>query len=219
MRTRHIAALAAILVGSATAQAQPLRVEYTVAGSSGNWLLNFTLFNDFGGPSDMGVYWFGINTPSTSVTGSAPAWWSNGASTANAGSGTTYQNSWRTDMSTFLLPGQSMGGFVAQSFALSAPTSVGWFAYAFSDSYAQSNGGYDVGDNFNGYTYNPGFESRSSGVILPPPPPPPSLLPPLPPPPTEGLVPQTTTPEPSTYALMASGLAALGYLKRRRKVA
>ena len=216
MRIRHIAALAAILVGSATAQAQPLRVEYTVSGSSGNWLLNFTLFNDFGGPSDMGVYWFGINTPSTSVTGSASAWWSNGASTVNAGSGTTYQNSWRTDMSTFLLPGQSMTGFAAQSFALAAPTSVGWFAYAFSDSYAQSNGGYDVGDNFNGLTYNPGFESRSTGFIVQVNP---GTLTPPPPPPTELNVPVTTTPEPSTYALMATGLAALGYLKRRRRAA
>ncbi|MBL0170039.1 MAG: PEP-CTERM sorting domain-containing protein [Gemmatimonadaceae bacterium] len=207
MRTRHIAAVAALLLGSASAQAQPVSVDYTVSGSAGNWFLNFTLRNNFSSPGDMGVYWFGVRTPSATVSASPGSWLSNGGWTTSSGSGTTYQNSWKTDKTTSLLPGQSLTGFTAQSFALAAPTSVQWFAYAFSNGLAESNGVYDVGDNFNGLTYNPGFESSSLGSM-------PEVN-------VQTLVneqpPVTTTPEPSTYALMASGLAVLSYLNRRRR--
>ena len=206
MRTRHIAALAALLLGTATANAQPVRVDYTVSGSAGNWLLNFTLRNDLTAPADLGVYWFGFKSMSTTVTGSAVNWASNGAWTTSSGSGTTYQNSWKTEKVTSLLPGQSLTGFTAQSFALAAPSSVEWFAYAFSE----SGGMYEGGDNFNGVTYNPGFESSVVGsfpqvqeVTLPP----------------GQETPITTTPEPSTWALMIGGLAALGIAKRRRQTA
>jgi hypothetical protein len=203
MRTRHIAALAALVLGSASANAQPVRVDYTVSGGAGNWLLNFTLRNDLTTPTDLGVYWFGFRASSATVTGSAANWYSNGAWTTSSGSGTTYQNSWKTEKVTSLLPGQSLTGFTAQSFALAAPASVEWFAYAFSE----SGGNYEGGDNFNGVTYNPGFESSTIGsfpqvqeVTLPP----------------GQEVPITTTPEPSTYALMIAGLAALGFARRRR---
>lgn len=207
MRTRHIAALAALLMGPASAHAQPVMVDYTVTGSAGNWLFHFTLVNNMVGESaDMGVYLFGAKLNGTAIV-ATPAGWSPGSTWGYTASGLVYDNVWSKNNGVGVMPGQSLGGFTAASYSLAAPTTIDWFAYAYSNSGQQYNGT----GSFLAATSNPGFESQSSYPLV--------LITSVEgpnEPGDNGRPPVTTTPEPSTYALMATGLAALGYASRRR---
>ncbi len=239
--------LAGLLLASSSAAAQPVAVDYSISGSAGNWLLNFTLRNAFGS-SDHGLYFFGVSAGSSTITNSPSNWSPFMAWTVAAGSGRRYASSWMTDPSTGLLPGQALTGFTIRTFDMDMPTTVRWFAYGFSNSGAS----YEGGDNFNGSTYNPGVEGSSTGTVAqvnlqstgptaedpaPEDPLPPQDETPYPPqtwtpeeetppwtepetPPPEVIsndLPSTVTPEPSTYVLMLSGLGAIGYVSRRRR--
>jgi hypothetical protein len=211
MRLRSLAAIAALAVSATTANAQPVNVNYVVTGSAGNWLFDFTVSNTgAGAAADLGVYLFGVQIGPTAVA-SSPANWSQFITwTTSSGSGTTYANTWMTDQSTGIGVGSSLSGFSAHSFALEAPTQVKWFAYAISQTQANEGTWYEGGDNFNGLTYNPAFESTATGTYIP------TVIQEEQEP--GGNTPVVETPEPSTYVLLASGLFAVGFMTRRRRM-
>lgn len=211
MRLRYLAAVAALAVTTSSVNAQPVNVNYVVTGSAGNWLFDFTVTNTgIGAPADFGVYLFGVQIGPTAVASTPANWMQAMPWTTAYGSGTTYNNTWMTDPSLGLGTGKSLSGFSAHNFALEAPTSVKWFAYAISQSQAAAGTWYEGGDNFNGNVYNPGFESSATGTIIPT-----VELEAFEP---EEQAPSTVvTPEPSTYVLMASGLLALAFVSRRRR--
>ncbi len=200
MRTRYVAALTALLLSSASVQAQPVRVDYTVTGSANHWLFNFTLVNNMvGEPADMGVYFFGVKLNGTAVV-STPAGWSSGSSWSYTPSDVVYDNFWSKNNFVGVMPGQSLSGFAAASYTLTAPTSIDWFAYAVSNSGQEYRGE----GSFIPTTSNPGFEGQGSDLNWSDNAP-------------DELTPVTTTPEPSTYVLLATGLAALVAASSRRR--
>lgn len=214
MRLRYLTAVAALSVATATAtataNAQPLNVAYLVTGSAGNWLFNFTLTNTgVGAPADLGVYLFGVNIGPKAIAATPTNWSQFMSWTTSSGSGTKYGNVWHANNDFGVGVGASVTGFSAFNYDQVAPTDVKWFAYAISNSQAAAGEWYEGGGNFNGQTYNPGFESRANGIYEPtvntvlrePENPPPVVV----------------TPEPSSYVLLASGLMALGYMSRRRR--
>lgn len=209
MRSRHFAAVAAMLLGSAVAQAQPVKVDYTVSGSAGNWMYSFTLSNNMvGAPLDMGLYFFGVNLDGGTMTGEPAPWTQYAVPYAGAPSGTEYDLAWKRMDKVGVMPGQSLGGFTAVSYGLTAPTSIDWVIWGYSASGAKYTGG----GNFNGASNTPGFEG-SSNVTVPEVKPSEELF-------AAASVQEdlsTTVPEPSTYALMAAGLAALGMIRSRRR--
>jgi len=185
-----IIAMAALLGSAATAVAAPVDVSFSVTGSSGNWVYDFTIKNNLTEPT--GVYFFGVQIGQTNVTGSPAAWgfadwdipWSNAD---EGGSSIVYDNVWCCatyvdNVFTGITPGQSLGGFEVTSNAATALTSIPWFAYGLNGQY--------FGPHF-GSEWNPGFE---------------------------GVAGAADAPEPVSWMLMVGGFGAVGgALRARRK--
>jgi hypothetical protein len=160
MRAFHKAGLAGALLLAAlatTASADPIDVSFTVTGSANDWTLHFSVTNNLGGTND--INFFGVQLPLRLISG-APSDWDPGAAithnnSALGGSSITYNNNWFADSNSpfVILPGNTLGGFAADSHDDVAPTSVAWFA-------APQNGTYDGGGNFNTST-NPYFEGTA----------------------------------------------------------
>lgn len=189
MRIRSLLLAAAIALPSASAAAQPVQVSYTTSGSAGNWLLDFSVFNNIPLASQ-GLYFFGVMLGAVDVLGSPSGFqqWSGGAPWDNA-TGIIYDNNWFDGTFNGLPSGTTANGFVARVTTATAPTSVQWFAYSFS----QTGESYNLPDAlYNGV--NPGFDgvARSSSVAVP---------------------------EPSSLALLVAGMAALAVSARRRRSA
>ncbi|WP_047195619.1 PEP-CTERM sorting domain-containing protein [Caldimonas brevitalea] len=172
----------------------PVAVTYTVTGSPGQWLLNFSFTHQLpGAPDDMAIYFLGVErnelagTPSGFEPYQGPLPWSN----AEYGGMGSYDVAWsRTESGQGLLPGETASGFVALSLEQVAPTSMPWFAWAYSPSGAQYHGGGQFSYGIPGNTppfSNPGFE----GVAI-------------------------AVPEPETMGLLLLGLAAIAGRARSR---
>lgn len=140
-------------------------VMYTIGGSAGNWLLDFSVTNNFL-PGEGNIYFFGVFLDTgRNIAGSPPSWdpnawptWDNGP---YGGSSTVYNNNW-IDLSfgpTNIDPGETLSGFQAVYTGATAPARVQFFAYAF-------NGTYGGNDNFNSQQ-NPGFEDFATPVPEP----------------------------------------------------
>jgi hypothetical protein len=182
------------------AKASPVDVSFTVSGSAGNWLLDFSVTNNLGGTN--GLYAFGVRLAAPSVVGSPSGWdpnalpggtnWFN-----NGGSNTNYNTNWITCPAascpaghpiTVVGPGQTLSGFNVVDSELAIPLSVSWYTIAAGGNYT------GPGCSFNCINSrdNPGLEGLASPVA--------------------GAV-----PEPSTWAMMVLGFAGIGFMAYRRK--
>ena len=182
------------------AYADPVDVSYTVSGSAGAWLLDFSVTNNLGGTNS--IYYLNLQLPATSIVGSPTGWsyssvnnpWSNAP---YGGSSIVYNNPWRVSGNSPVMPpelmissGQTLSGFEVMYTGPVAPASVLWTAFATLGTY-NGPGCFNCG-------INPGFE----GVGLDPP--------------WQPITP-IATPLPAALPLFAGGLGALGLLGWRRK--
>ena len=178
--------------GSYAVVSPPVEASYTVSGTSGNWLVDFTFTNNFAQPN-WSLYFAGIRVGATDIA-SSPAGYNNSYSSypdfnLNAGAapvlwdGTFFDNNWYNPSANTLRSGTSLSGFKAVSHQAEAPTSIPWlvFVYNFEEPYTGSDYIYRVG--------NPGFQGVAVAAV----------------------------PEPESYAMMLLGLGVIGTWVRRRK--
>ena len=173
------------LVGAA--RANVVDATYTVSGSAGNWVYDFSFTNNIGGSNQ--IYFLGIKLPATDIVGSPTGW---GGLTIvgspDGGTGTSYNNNWCVNscqhdlLAAPIASGSTLGGFQARDTSLIAQTSIPWFAYA--------AGGVYNGPGCISCGSNPGFEGIASVAAVP---------------------------EPSTWAMMILGFAGVGFMGYRRR--
>lgn len=131
---------------AARVSADPVSVSYTVSGSSGAWILDFSVTNNINAGQD--VYLFGVFLSAQDKVGS-PSGWGNcpavcTAGTLNTGSllstginlngpNITFNNIWHepvgTNPSDAVAFGDTLSGFEAEVNSILPPTSVEWFAF------------------------------------------------------------------------------------------
>lgn len=161
---KSASALAGLVLLSAISvvQASELDVSYTVSGSTGSWVYDFSLTNNLGGTND--IYFFGVELEARNIAGSPANWDPNAQSSWNTfiysgGKGINYDNIWVDgNFPTSLLPGQTLSGFAVASTELTPRSSVRWFAFSANP----VNGGTYTGTfctmNCGAPFTNPGFE-------------------------------------------------------------
>jgi hypothetical protein len=152
------ALLTLALAGAASAAA--VNVSYTVSGTSGAYVLDFSVNNNIS--SGQGVYFFGVQLSSSSIVNSPSrnfvpnAWWDN---SPYGGSSTIYNNNWLNWLDSGVTYGSTVSGFQVAISDLTPPTSVQWFAYGYGTDYTAP-------DHF--WTdKNPGFEGTANPVPEP----------------------------------------------------
>jgi hypothetical protein len=172
----------AISIAASCAYALPVDVSYSVTGSSGDWLLDFTVANNFAsGADDQTIFLFALqlqpgafaDTPADFTPISGPF----DFAPSDGGPLASYDFGWM-DLGLLgggpphLTPTISESGFVIHSDGVDAPDSISWALASVAL----------AGD---------GSVTTFQGVSVAP-----------------------AVPEPSTYALMFLGLAALGLYRR-----
>ena len=174
-------ALLLVFGSTMVAHATPIGVSYTVSGSAGNYLLDFTLTNSM--PVNQNAYLLTVNVPTTlqpsaggSETLRAPTGWFGGASFwvgANywgVPSG-LYTGSWEANAMnggnpTSLPPGESLSGFVLP--VTGVPQTIQWLVYACEQQGATSSDDYHGSDNLNpGRPDNPFFGGVAAPAAVP----------------------------------------------------
>jgi len=199
-----VSAAVTLLLGAfAPAAASPIDVTYTVSGSAGNWLYDFSVTNNLGGANQ--VYIFGVKLGSVAIdgiSGSPSTWIDLGAATSvlplnNAGLGGSsidYWDYWRNGHANFddtISSGQTLSGFKVLDTSQTLFTTAAWFAFSLNQTGASpTTGCFDCnnGQNLNFPMTQSGFESTASA-----------------------------TPLPAALPLFSTGLGALGLLGWRRK--
>lgn len=117
-------ALSFILSNFTAARASNLDVSYTISGSSGNWIYDFTVTNNIPNtnPGYDFVYYFGAGVQPSGFFDSAPAGWS---PCCLIGNNVVFNN---LSTPTNLAPGQTLSGFDFLNTSVTAQTSLGWVA-------------------------------------------------------------------------------------------
>jgi len=156
-----------VAAASSCASADVVDVSYAVTGSTGAWVLNFSVTNNVN-PGQV-VYFFGVQLPAQNVLNS-PGVFVNCANTCttttwnpsssdlflDGGPNITYNNIWLAHHTTLpaggILFGNSVSGFEVGVNTPIAPATVQWFAYA-EDVTADGTSPYTGGGNFT-YTSN-----------------------------------------------------------------
>jgi PEP-CTERM motif len=194
-------AFLALLGASATANANPVDVSYTISGSANNWVYDFSVTNNIvadnvsPGFGPFGIFKFGTDTNACCLKGSSsPTGWTQTGAYTSGLDNTNYNNSWTNFapmvvnnmvVATGILPGQTLSGFIlSDPFDITPVLSFKWQAYA------SGPAAYYGPDNI----YNPGepiFDGTATATAA--------------------------VPEPSTWAMMILGFAGLGFMAYRRK--
>lgn len=147
-------ALAALAVASiSSAHADPVVVNYTVSGSAGNWVFDFSVTNNIGGTNNI-YFWGAQLSTGPNIIASPPTF--QAANNPWNANGTVYNNNWCENgcglliPSLMIQPGETLAGFKTTDTDLIAPTSVQFFAFATSGFYS-GPGCFECGSN-------PGFQ-------------------------------------------------------------
>ena len=158
-KTAIIAALAAAAGTAVAGPDQAPSVSYSVSGSSGAYVLDFSVSASF--DDAMALYFFGVVVDTgRNIAGSPTNWdpniWTSWNNSGYGGSSNNYNNVWidLTFGSSNISDGETLSGFQVNYTGSSAPLSVDWFAFGF-------NGNYNGQDPFFNRTDNPGFEGTA----------------------------------------------------------
>ncbi len=179
------------LVLSHVSFAAPL-VTYTASGSSGNWLLDFSVTNTLG-INNLDIYFFSIVNPNSGTAMTSPTvyWIANNNDSVNpsgiGGPNITFNNTW-TDAGSIpdmIQNGETLSGFTTVFNTVSVPTSIMFNASAY-DWVGDGVAVYSGSDYF-GPNSNPVFVGTASPV-----------------------------PEPTTMLLLGSGLIGLAGYGRKK---
>jgi hypothetical protein len=135
-------ALCLLEVGIAgLAQASVIDVSYTITGSPGSWIYDFSVTNNIVAGANF-IYLWGVNLPATNIiaspSGFAPAQEADPFITP-AGS---FNNNWcwegcATRTISGVFPGQSLSGFEVKDNSFTPQSAIDWFAYTYN--YADPN--------------------------------------------------------------------------------
>lgn len=109
-------------------------VNYSVSGSSGNWLIDLSVTNNMS--ANTGIYFFDVLLPSTDIVSSPPNWaYAPGDNPWGMPDGVNYNNPWCVNAcgnfnnNLAILGGQTLGGFEAIDTDLIAPSSLQFLAF------------------------------------------------------------------------------------------
>jgi len=161
----------ALLCTMASTHASPIDVTYTVSGSSGSWIYDFSVTNNLGGTND--IYLFGVQMTASgsgrNILGSPDNWDANAVTLLNTGTyggtNTSYDNIWLDDNYPTpmhpIQPGQTLSGFQVEGSSLAPLASVSWFAFAINGTYTDPFCNIKCVAPFD----NPGFQYDASAVV------------------------------------------------------
>jgi hypothetical protein len=139
------------------AQASTVDVSYTISGSSGNWLYDFTVTNNIPNtnPGYDFVYYFGAGVSPSGTTGiTSPAGWSPIPFPGYAAYG-------NLSTPTNLAPGQTVTGFDFIDTSLAAQTSLSWIAGVGTSSFTS----YQVAGNVSATPLPPAWTMMLVGIV------------------------------------------------------
>ncbi len=169
-----------VLLGSMSiAQASAVDVRYTVSGSAGAWLYDFSFTNNIGGGNE--IYSVGVRLNVLNHSPGFPLGWSIGSPGGanwfnNGGSNTNYNNTWVTCLTAScpinfvapeadINPGETTSGFKVLDIGATALTNVSWYALAFGGVATAPGCSFNCLPQFR----NPGFEGLAAVTVpLPP---------------------------------------------------
>lgn len=138
-----------LVLGVGSAVASPVGVTYTVSGSSGDWIVNFSVTNNIN--AGQVVYGFGIVAPTQDIA-NLPTGWQPCNNTCTittqnfsgiGGPNITFNDIFHTSPSSSdtILFGDTLSGFQAVFNTVSAPTSIEWYAFGLDLSVLNSSNG------------------------------------------------------------------------------
>jgi hypothetical protein len=167
-----------VLLGSMSmAQASPVDVSFTVSGSAGNWLYNFSVTNNLLPANE--IYSLGVQLNTTNRVG-APAGWDPGIVGVNwaayGGANVSYNNTWVTcrtatcpinfvDPEADINPGETTSGFQVLDNGVTPLASVQWYVTSYGNSPVYPGPGCSFICNAPGD--NPGFQGIASASVVP----------------------------------------------------
>src|SRR5262249_21273651 len=132
-----------LLFGPLAAQANTVDASYTISGSAGNWLYDFSFTNNIGSTNN--IYAMELTIANTATVAGSPTSWGQGSFTPIEW---CYASNCSYSGVTNLAPGDTLSGFLVHYTGETPLSSIGWVVYA-------EGGTYFGSDNINNYN-NPG---------------------------------------------------------------